>query len=108
MTATSLLGSDPVLVENDSFILLLNDGTDPIHRTFHQLPEGDVIPSTMDSRYVFQRSIDLENWHDLLEFLGNGELMEFQHPMDETREFFRFSILPYSNGGSGTSERSVR
>ncbi|HEY1123859.1 MAG TPA: autotransporter-associated beta strand repeat-containing protein, partial [Haloferula sp.] len=38
-----LLGSDPVLVEGDSFFLLLNDGTDPIHGTFHNLPEGGVI-----------------------------------------------------------------
>ena len=55
-------------------------------------------------RYAFQQSIDLEEWSDLLEFFGDGELMEFQHSIHEEKEFFRFSILPYDDGGSGSPE----
>ena len=85
-----LPGGVPVI---DSF------GTDPGDGTFTLGME--TIP---DVRYVFQQSIDLENWDDLLEFLGDGELMQFQHSTDETKEFFRFSILPYDTGGVGTPE----
>ena len=70
-------------------------------------PETDTLVLGMttleDVRYVLQQSIDLQGWNDLFEFLGDGEPMQFPQPMDETKEFFRFSILPY-NGGSVSSE----
>lgn len=59
------------------------------------------LDAVQDVRYLLQQSTDLENWFDLEEFIGNGEPYETIQPIDETKEFFRFQILPYSSGGGG-------
>ncbi|RYD49933.1 MAG: hypothetical protein EOP83_24600, partial [Verrucomicrobiaceae bacterium] len=89
-------------------VTAVTPGGVPVIDSFSIDPENGTftldLKTIPDVRYVLQQSIDLDHWHDLLEFLGNGELMKFQDPVNETKEFFRFSILPYSNDGGGTPE----
>lgn len=44
--------------------------------------------------YVFQRSLNLVDWENLLNFTGNGLPFQRAEAIDETKEFFRIGIVP--------------
>lgn len=48
-----------------------------------------------DVRYWLESSIDLETWNFIEEFYGGETPIQSVQPMDETKEFFRFRIVPY-------------
>jgi autotransporter-associated beta strand protein len=61
----------------------------------------DTIPGI---QYVFQRSLDLKDWENVFPpFFGTGSPILVNEDVDETKEFFRFGIVPQGGnfGGGG-------
>jgi uncharacterized repeat protein (TIGR01451 family) len=51
--------------------------------------------------YMLQSSLDLEDWMDGPLIYGDGDPYQAIEDIDETREFFRIIIVPYSDEGGG-------
>ena len=70
---------------------------------------SDTVTLTIDTlngvTYMLQSSIDLEDWEDGEVISGYDYPYDFEASIDETREFFRIIIIPYteSEGGGGES-----
>jgi autotransporter-associated beta strand protein len=109
-------------VESSSFDL--NSGNDFYGTTTAVLPGGAPVISVYDVNtvsgtvqvgvdtifgieYVFQRSLDLEDWENVFPpFFGSGSPILVNEDIDETKEFFRFGIVPQGGnfGGGGGGE----
>jgi hypothetical protein len=104
---SSATTTDPVPANNNSTttIAVLAGGVPVINvftvnPTTHKLTLG--IDTIDDITYVFQRSLNLEQWSDVVPpFTGDGLPVQFERDMNQAREFFRFGISPAAAGSGG-------
>lgn len=106
-TVSSATTTDPVPANNSSTttIAVLAGGVPSINVFTINTATNKVtlgIDTIDDITYVFQRSLNLEQWSNVVPpFTGNGLPTQFELDMNQTREFFRFGIPPSAPGGSG-------
>ncbi len=120
-TAPGTTGSVSVEANVESSSFDLNSGNDFYGTTTAVLPGGAPVISVYNVNtvsgtvqvgvdtifgieYVFQRSLDLEDWENIFPpFFGSGSPILVNEDIDETKEFFRFGIVPQGGnfGGGG-------
>lgn len=121
-TAPGTTGSVSVEANVESTSFDLNNGNDFYGTTTAVLPGGAPVISVYDVNtvsgivqvgvdtisgieYVFQRSLDLEDWENVFPpFFGSGSPILVNEDIDETKEFFRFGIVPQGGNYGGGIE----
>ena len=93
------LPGDPALANNSRHdtVAAIANGQLEIAEMLHNPLSGTLslsINTLSGVNYRLENSLDLEIWHTLQDFIGDGETFTIDLSTNLSREFFRFSIVP--------------